>query len=585
MEPQVSKVVPSGVTGYTGQLAADDVSRLGGSELAAATPWTEMYPAGVDPDLRGRWTTMIEAWEATVARLGTGAPAVHYFDRTLTFGEMDEASDRLARGLCRLGFKPGDRLAIYLQNDPQWVIGALAAWKCGGIVACVNPMNRDKELRHILNDSGARLVLALVGLLPIVHAVAAETSIEAVIVTSPHDFAPGALGASVVGESPTGWSAAGGVPTHAWSEVISGERVGTRESIDGDSVALLTYTSGTTGQPKGAMNLHRNLAHSAEVYNAWFALDEHDVVLGIAPLFHITGAVAGMCLTITTGAPLILLHRFDAKVTLKAITRHRATFTIAASSAFIALISSETLGEVDVSTLTKVASGGAPVSPALVERIRGKTGWDVRGVYGMTETTSPTHLAPIDQLSPVDPASGALAVGIPVPGAQIRIVDVETGAPLGPGSEGEIIVKGPMVIPGYWENHQETAHAIRDGWLYTGDVGIMDEHGWTFIVDRKKDLINAGGYKVWPREVEDVLYEHAAVREAAVVGVTDDYRGETVKAFVTLVPGTSVTPEEIVAFTRERMAAYKRPTQVEILEEIPTNASGKILRRELRSTC
>ncbi len=547
-------------------------------------PWVDLYPAGVTPELVAGAATMLEAWDRTVARVGTDAPAIHYFDRTVTVGEVEDQSDRLAAGLGDLGVGAGDRIAVYLQNDPHWMVATLAAWKCGATIVAVNPMNRQKELRFILEDSGARVLVCLAGLLPVVDDVAADISLDAVVVASPGDFAPGPLGEPVVG-GVADWD---GTPiatarTIAWADLLRSAPLETRAALDGDSVGLLTYTSGTTGRPKGAMNLHRCLTHSSQVYTQWFDLDDDDVVLGVAPLFHITGAVAGMCLTLMTGAPLVLLHRFDAEVTLRAIALHRATFTVAASTAFIALINADGAAALDVSSLTKVASGGAPVSPALVQRIRDRVGWEIHGVYGMTETTSPTHLAPLDRDAPVDPRSGALAVGVPVPGLEIRLADVVTGEPVADDQEGEIVVRGPMVVPGYWRAEEETAYAVRDGWLYTGDIGVMDRDGWLFVVDRKKDLINAGGYKVWPREVEDVLYQHPAVREAAVVGVPDDYRGETVKAFVSLAPGGSVTEDELIGFTKERMAAYKRPTQVEIVPEIPKNASGKILRRELRT--
>jgi long-chain acyl-CoA synthetase len=278
----------------------------------------------------------------------------------------------------------------------------------------------------------------------------------------------------------------------------------------------------------------------------------------------------------------VLQHRFDAGETLRAIERWRATFVVAANTAFIALDNHPSLGEHDVSTLTKTPSGGAPVSPALADRVREATGWSMRGVYGMTETTSPTHMGPLDVPAPVDPESGALSVGVPVPGARVRIVDVDTGEDAPAGVAGEIVVSGPMVVPGYWQLPEESAHAIRDGWLHTGDIGKTTEDGWLFVVDRLKDMINAGGYKIFPRDVEDVLYQHPAVRETAVVGIPDEYRGETVKAFVSLVDGATVTPEELIRFCKERMAAYKYPRAVEILDELPKNASGKLLRRELR---
>jgi long-chain acyl-CoA synthetase len=346
-----------------------------------------------------------------------------------------------------------------------------------------------------------------------------------------------------------------------------------------DAVAVLTYTSGTTGPSKGAMNLHRNMFHSARVFTDWFDLDSSDVVLGVAPLFHITGLVAGLAVTAMSGAPLILMHRFDAETVTACAERHRATFAVGTSTAFVALCAPD-VPRGDVRSLTKVASGGAPLPTGVVARVRETLGIDLRGVYGLTETTSPTHLTPLCGEIPVDAETGVLATGIPVPGAEVRIVS--DGIDCAIGDIGEIFVRGPMVVPGYWNLPDESAHAIQDGWLATGDVGRMDRQGWLFVVDRTKDLINAGGYKVWPREVEDVLVAHDAVHDAAVIGIPDQYRGETVKAYVALRPGKQVTAAELIEFCRGRMAAYKYPRHVEFVAEVPKNASGKTLRRALR---
>ncbi|MGW0816998.1 class I adenylate-forming enzyme family protein [Streptomyces viridiviolaceus] len=579
---------------------------------STTTPWTALYPPGVPSDLSAGMETMLDAWDRTLRRLGPDAPAVHFGNRTLTLGEIDTESDALAAALRDLGMRAGDNVAIQLQNDPQWLIALLAAWKNGGAAAAVNPMLREEELAHLLSDSRAGFLICLEELLPLYERIRdrvgtpgdtqadgggedqpadrtrdpsdvrtdlrAEdrTGIRAVITTSPADLGPVT-------------AAAAGAPcaaadVHPWREIVTARRGDSvpRPPLTGDSLALLTYTSGTTGPAKGAMNLHRCVAHSARVFASWFSLDERDTVLGIAPLFHITGSVAGMGVTVLTGAPLVLLHRFDAGETLAAIERHGATFTVAAATAFVALLDHPDIRRRDLSSLTKTGSGGAAVGPALAERVRSATGWRIQGVYGMTETTSPTHICPPGQTPPVDPASGALSVGVPVPGALVRVVDAVTGVPLPPGGEGEITVRGPMVVPGYWNAPEESSYALRGGWLHTGDIGVMDERGWLFVVDRKKDLINAGGYKVWPREVEEVLYRHPAVREAAVVGVPDAYRGETVKAYITLVSGASATESEIIDFARERMAAYKYPRQVELLDDLPKTASGKLLRRALR---
>jgi len=318
------------------------------------------------------------------------------------------------------------------------------------------------------------------------------------------------------------------------------------------------------------------------VYAEWFDLRSGDPVLGIAPFSHITGSVACLAVGIVTGAPMIMLHRFDAAEVLRLVEKWRPAFTVAASTAYLALANHPSAASRDLSSVTKAASGGAPVTAALVQDVRRRLGWELNGVYGLTETTSPTHLTPPGATVPVDPETGALAVGIPVPGVRVRLLDLDSGLDCAAGEAGEIAVRGPMVIAGYWNAPAESAHAIRDGWLYTGDVGVMNELGWLWVVDRKKDLINASGFKVWPGEVEEVLAGHPAVLESVVVGVPDPYRGETVKAFVVLRDGMTAEPAALVAFCRDRLAAYKYPRLVEFVEILPKTASGKVLRRTLR---
>jgi long-chain acyl-CoA synthetase len=329
------------------------------------------------------------------------------------------------------------------------------------------------------------------------------------------------------------------------------------------------------------MNSHGNFVFNAQTYRDWIGLTDDDVVLGVAPFFHITGMVGHVAAGLLVGMPIVMSYRFDADATLELIERHGVTFTIGSITVFIALMNAPAAGRHDLSKFTKIVSGGAPIAPATVEAYEQKMGAYIHNIYGLTETTSPSHCVPIGKRAPVDPDSGALSVGVPIFNTIVRVVD-EQGNDLPVGEVGEFVTSGPEVVAGYWEKPEETEHALPGGALHTGDVGFMDQDGWFYLVDRKKDQINVSGYKVWPREVEDVLYGHSAVREAAVVGTPDEYRGETVKAFVSLKPGESVTDDALIAFCKERMAAYKYPRQVAFVEELPKTASGKILRRELR---
>ena len=329
------------------------------------------------------------------------------------------------------------------------------------------------------------------------------------------------------------------------------------------------------------MNTHGNVVFNSQAYREWMPTEDGDVILGVAPLFHITGLIAHVTLGFLTGAPVVLFYRFDPDLTLELIERHHVTMTVASITVYIALMNAKTIGQRDLSSFRKTVSGGAPIAPSTVEAFQEKVGAYIRNIYGLTETTSPSHCTPPGTRAPVDDESGALSVGVPISNTIVRVVD-EQRNDLPPGEVGEFVTSGPQVVPGYWEKPEETANALPGGALYTGDVGFMDEDGWFYLVDRKKDMIVAAGYKVWPREVEDVLYGHKAVREAAVVGIPDPYRGETVKAYVSLVAGESVDEQALIAYCKERMAAYKYPREIEFVDELPKTASGKILRRELR---
>ena len=452
-------------------------------------------------------------------------------------------------------------MAISIQNDPEFLIVQYGAWKRGAIVVPLSPMFKEKEIGYQLVDCGARIYVAEDAILE------GEAS-------------------KVLGQT----NVRHALPLSKFREAIETccYHSAMRLTVGPADVAYLVYTSGTTGPPKGAICLHRHIAYNANTFRAWYDIGPSDVILGIAPLFHITGIVAQMALSALTRAPLILYHRFDPAVTLQMIETHKATFAVAAITAFIALLKHG--GQADCTSFVKCCTGGAPVAPAIVEEFFRKFGVRIHNTYGLTESNSPSHLTPLGITCPVDPASGALAIGLPIPGCDARIVDLADPASiLPPGQPGEIALRGPFLFAGYWNKPEATEKAFHDGWFLTGDVAVMDERGWFFIVDRKKDLIVASGFKVWPREVEDVLYQHLAVREASVVGVPDEYRGETVKAFIALKPefAGQTTEQEIIAFAKDRMASYKYPRIVEFVSEIPKTASGKFLRRELRgkTTC
>jgi long-chain acyl-CoA synthetase len=446
-------------------------------------------------------------------------------------------------------------------------------------------MYKERELTYFCQDSGAKLFLALDEIASALDlSFLKKTAIENVVTTSPLDLFPASTEPPSLLKGMRRKTVSNTRDMQGLLDSFRGKSVADPGLSPAD-VAYLTYTSGTTGPPKGAMNTHGNIAFNARVYQAMQRIDENDVVLGVAPLFHVTGEVAHLAIAGLAGIPVVLYYRFDAGETLRLIERWKATVTVGSITVYIALMNHPDIKTRDLSSFVKAYSGGAPVSKAAVNQFKELTGQYLYNVYGMTETNSPSHIVPWGKKAPVDSESGALSVGVPVQNCVMKVMDLEEDSKeIAPGEVGEIVDSGPIVIPGYWQKPKETRHAIRDGYLYTGDVGMMDEDGWFYVVDRKKDMIVASGYKVWPRDVEDVIYQHPSIKETAVVGVPDAYRGETVKAFVALKDGaeSAVTPEEIISFCKSRMAAYKYPRQVEIVSEIPKTLTGKFLRRTLR---
>ncbi len=541
--------------------------------------WLKQYPDPGKSSLEIEFDTALDMFKSAVAR-GPDRDAIRYYDRRITFRELDELSDAFAVGILDSGFRPGERLVIYAQNIPQFLIVQLGTWKAGGIAVSANPMYRSRELTEILQDSGATVLVSMQGLYrDVASLVVQSTDVRTVITTSELEYQSvngGQLATVTPIECPD---------TIDMAAMLAEFRGQTPQPVDlgPDSIAFLTYTSGTTGPPKGAMTTHRNVVFNAQTYREWVGLDSTDVILGVAPLFHITGLIAHIAISLLTGAPLILMGRMDPAETIRTIEKQRATFTVGSITVFIALMNTPEVQPESLASLTKIYSGGAPIPPSTIRAFEEKFGHYIHNIYGLTETTSPSHGVPFGVRAPVDKTTGATSVGVPVYDTVVRIVD-ENGNDLPPGEIGELVTAGPQVVAGYWNKPEATANALPGGVLHTGDVGFMDSDGWFYIVDRKKDQINASGYKVWPREVEDVLYEHEAVREAAVVGVPDEYRGETVKAFVSLRPGMSATPEELIAHCKSQMAAYKYPREIEIMNDIPKTSTGKLLRRALRTS-
>ncbi|MEV1066482.1 AMP-binding protein [Streptomyces sp. NPDC050263] len=543
----------------------------------AAKPWLDLLDdaqrAPIDPA-----DSLVHAFRRSVAE-APDRTCLAYFDGRLSYREVDELSDSVAGHLAARGLESGDRVAVLLQNSPLFVLALLGAWKAGATVVPVNPMYKSGEVAHVLRDGEvAALICSDRAWESYLRDTAADSPVRIVLTGCELDFQTRGDARVLPFERLEQASDADDLTVVARAGHPAPEG---RES-DPDGIALISYTSGTSGAPKGATNTHANIMFNAERQRTGLHLPEAPVYYALAPLFHITGMVCQLGACLNSAGTLVLTYRFETGVVLEAFAEHRPHYTVGPSTAFMALAAHPDVTPDHFSSFVNISSGGAPVPPALVERFRAGFGPYIRNGYGLTECTAPCASVPPQLEAPVDPASGTLAVGVPGPDTIVRIVD-DRGAEVPFGEQGEIVVRGPQVVPGYWRRPEATAETFPGGELRTGDIGFMDERGWLYVVDRKKDMINASGFKVWPREVEDVLYTHPAVREAAVVGVPDGYRGETVKAYISLRPGADADADTLAAYCKDRLAAYKYPRQVEILPELPKTASGKILRRELRS--
>ncbi|MFC9425130.1 class I adenylate-forming enzyme family protein [Streptomyces sp. NPDC056987] len=546
--------------------------------IYSAQPWlgrlNEAQRAAVDPAV-----SLVHALRAAVA-LAPERTALAYFDGRLDYRATDALSDAVAGHLAARGLARGDRVALMLQNTPHFVLALLGAWKAGATVVPLNPSYKSAEVAHILADAEATAVICADSAWEAYLRETVEASAVRIVLTAcDFDFQsrddPRVLGLTRL-PSPDGDAAdlltvaRGGLAAPAGRDPAAGD------------TALISYTSGTCGSPKGVMNSHANIMVNAERQRAGRPIADGACYFALAPLFHITGMVCELAACVASAGTLALAHHFQPGVVLDAFTEHRPAYTVGPATAFMALAAHPDVTPGHFSSFRMVSSGGAPLPPALVEKFRARLGPYLRNGYGLTESTAGCASVPPQTEAPVDPVSGTLSVGVPGPDTVVRIVD-EEGGELPFGEHGEIAVRGPQVAAGYWNDPVATEETFPDGELRTGDIGFMDPDGWLYVVDRKKDMINVSGLKVWPREVEDVLYTHPAVREAAVIGVPDAYRGESVKAYVSARPGATVEPAELTAYCRERLATYKCPREAEILPELPKTTSGKILRRELRS--
>ncbi|MFQ6229392.1 class I adenylate-forming enzyme family protein [Nocardia sp. NPDC002869] len=533
--------------------------------------------ASRSPEVTDQFATLVAAWHDRV-RHEPGAPALVYFDTTLTVREADDLATALAAAFADRGVGHGERVGIHLQNIPQYALVLLALWKLGAIALLLNPMYRGRELRELVSDAEPVGIITTDRDVQQVREDVEGTTVGWVLGTAESDLQSRNDPRVFKPETTPADESSADLLTLAHE--YAGRKPPTIQ-VHGDDLAFLAYTSGTTGPPKGAMNSHANVRAVTTSFAELAGITPGDVVYALAPLFHITGAVVIGALALTERTSLVFTGRFTTDVAVDALREHGVTYTIGSITAFNAMMNSEYATARHFSTIKTLYSGGAPVPPSTVERFRERFGHYIHNAYGMTETSSAVTAVPPGTSAPVDPDSGTLSIGLPLPGVNVEVVDTE-GHPLPPGSQGELVVTGPQVIRGYWRKPEESEAALPEGRLRTGDSAIVDGRGWVYLVDRIKDQINVSGYKVWPREVEDVLYEHPAVLEAAVVGIPDEYQGEAVTAYVSLKDGHFPQVDELISFARDRLAPYKRPRVLKIVPDLPKTQTGKIRRRELR---
>ena len=549
-----------------------------------APPYAQYYDAGVPASLEYPEATLGELLD-DAAETYPDSVATIFFNRTRTYASLLRDVRRFAAGLRALGVRQGDAVAIDLPNCPQFVIAYFAALRIGAVVVPCNPLYTPAELRHQLADAGATTVVVLSRGYPVVKAAREGTSVRNVIVTNIKEEMPAVLRLlfTLAREKKEGHRVAfaGDPGAIAFQQVPSLGGDDSAAAVQPSDVAVLQYTGGTTGTSKGAMLSHRALIANTLQCKAWFGpalVDGKDAVMAVMPLFHVYGLTTVMNFAVQSGAAMVLEPQLDLARVLQDVQRHRPVLFHGAPRIYNGIVNSPLAKRYDLRSIKACISGSAPLMLETANRFRELTGGNLVEGYGLTEASPVTHCNPV-----LDPAKNRIGtIGLPFPDTECRLFDIETGErEIAPGEAGELVVRGPQLMDGYFGRPEETAQALRGGWLHTGDIATIDADGYVAIVDRKKEMIIVSGFNVYPREVEETLAAHPAVLEAAAIGVPHPIKGEEVKAFVVLKPAQTATADELVAFCRERLAPFKVPRAVEFRDALPKTLIGKVLRRQL----
>jgi long-chain acyl-CoA synthetase len=526
-------------------------------------PWLKSYPEDIRPALEYPALTIPDYLDKAASQL-PDRTAIAFAGQELSYQMLKGMVDRAATALYDLGVRKGDRVALMTPNCPQYIVAFMAIQKIGGVVVQVNPMYVERELEHILKDSEARVFIAYDQFYPRIKNVRDLTPVEKVLLFS--------LGQALEVE--------GEDVLKIESLLASTPAQPPKVDIDADNdLAVLQYTGGTTGVSKGAMLTHHNIVANALQVTEWFNGCNYgeERVLSVLPFFHSYGMTTCINFGLVNAATLIVVPRFELEPVMQAIDKYQPTLFPGVPTMYIGVINYPGIANVNVKSIRYCISGSAPLPVEVAQKFEELTGGYLVEGFGLSETSPVTHCNPMVGKRKVG------SIGLPVPDTLCRIMDLESGdKEVPPGEIGELCIAGPQVMKGYWNMPEETVKTLKNGWIYTGDIAKMDEDGYFYIVDRKKDMIIAGGFNIYPRDVEEVLFEHPKVQEAVVAGVPDPYRGETVKAFVVLKEGQEATVEEMIGYCKEKLAAYKVPKAIEFRKELPKTAVGKVLRRFLR---
>jgi long-chain acyl-CoA synthetase len=551
--------------------------------------WVKNYDQGVAPSIDYPKITLHQILEESARRFPSHTaiifPGALGDSYRLKYRVLDQQVNRLANALITLGVKKGDRVALLLPNCPQFVISYYAVMKAGGAVVATNPLYSPREMEHQLDDCGAETIISLSLFYKTVISVKDKTKLKNVIVTNIKEYLPpvSRLLFTIMREKNDGHriNISGAKDTYSFQSLLKGfTSKAPLITVTPDDIAMFQYTGGTTGTSKGAVALHRNVVANVYQMKEWAnpvkPPEGTGVVMGVMPLFHVYGMITVMHLSILGGAVMVLLPRWDTKQVLKAINRYRTDFFPGVPTMYVALNNDPDIKKYNLRSIKSCVSGAAPLPLEVQNRFEEITGGKLSEGYGLSEAPVVVSAQPIIGKRKIG------SIGVPFPDVEAKIMDAQAGEEEMPvGEVGELVIRAPHVMQGYWNRPEETKQVLRNGWLHTGDLARMDEDGYFYIVDRKKDMIIAGGYNIYPREVEEVLYEHPKVREAVCYGVSDPYRGETVKVCIVLKEGESATPEEITDFCRERLARFKVPKIIEFRESLPKSLIGKVLRRVL----